>query len=105
PLQKDRPSIQLLNDLHRRDASLVFAVYDGPVYRRRATIFWQEREVRIDAAMPGRAQEFRRQNFSVRDDNRDVGIMRREQFFRFCNLEFLRLMNREVVLLRELFDG
>ena len=58
----------------------------------------------IDATVPGRREEFCRQDLSVRDDHGYVGLVRCEQFFRLGCFDLLRLMDCQTVLQGELFD-
>jgi len=77
-LQQDRSGVQFLNDLHRRDAGLIFTVDDGPVHRRRPAVLWQQREVNIDAPLLWRGKKFRRQDLSVGHHHGDIGVVGRE---------------------------
>ena len=86
-------------------AGLLLAVNDGPVHRCRTTIFWQQREVNVDATVPGRAEKFRRKNLSVSHDDSNVSLVRCEQLLGFVIPDFLRLMNGEVVFRSECFRG
>ena len=96
-----RPDIHF----HDGDAGFGVAVGNGPLNRRRAAIFRQQRRMDVQTAMPRQIQNCRRQNLSVSHHNDEVGF----QFPQFGDEFFVAgafgLQHGQAQPQRERFDG
>ena len=68
-LQKNRPRVQALFQQHGRVSREGVAHGNGPLNRRRAAVFWQQRAVQIDAAQPRQHKHPRRNNAPIGHNN------------------------------------
>src|SRR5439155_25812635 len=58
--------------------SIFFVVEDGPLNRRRASIFRQERSMDIEASKDGQVQNLPRQDLAVSNHDNEVGLKLRQ---------------------------
>ena len=92
-------------EFHNGDAGDGVAVGDRALNGGRAAIARKKRGMNVEAAVLRCREDVRREDFSVRDDDRDVRLMLREGEMELLSAEFLGLENGNPRLLRPEFDG
>src|SRR6516225_996293 len=96
-LPQDRSGVKLFNQRHRGNARLLFAVDDRPVDRRCAAIFWQQREMNIDATVTGSVQKVGGQDAPVSDDDCNISIVRHKKVASVFGSDSVRLLDLKIM--------
>ncbi len=96
-LEEDIASVEAGVDAHGGDAGDGFAVCDGPLNGRGATVFREERGVQVDVAEGRKVEHPLGDDASVADDDDGVGLEGGELGAEFVvGLDAVGLSNREI---------
>src|SRR5262249_10234093 len=91
--------------LHEGDPRLGLSSRDGPCDWRRAAIFGEQRSMHVDASETRSREHVLREDASVRNDERDVGILLAKPGREIPGLELRRLNHRQTERQRALLHG
>jgi len=103
--QKDVAGVEAGVDAHGGDAGDSFPVCDGPLNRRGAAVFRQERGVNVQAAKARQFEQRSGQDLSVSDDDNQVGLKFSERLNKVFAARSFRLKDRKPYARRQDFHG